>query len=221
MSRGAFAVAVVALIAAGASGCSSKGNYQLTWTFGPASAAVMGALTGDGGVDDGGDAAVDGASDAGSDAAADASGLADASGDGATDAAGTPPPGDGGTEPAATACAAHGVFGIDVGGVSTGGDTDQAITLCTPGLLVRGVPPGTWTLTVRGLDASGSFKTPADSLVLNTTVTGVVVNNGATTDVTVVLTPQPACSDGIDNDHDGRVDLDDPDCGGDPNHNAE
>ena len=34
---------------------------------------------------------------------------------------------------------------------------------------------------------------------------------------TVELTPRPECSDGIDNDGDGRVDLDDPDCAGDPN----
>jgi hypothetical protein len=226
MSRGAFAVAVVALIAAGAGGCSSKGSYRLTWSFGPASAAVTSGLTGDGGTDDGGDAAVNGGSDAGDDAAVDASpdaaGLADASSDGAGDASGTPPAGDGGTEPAATACPAHGVFGIFVAGSDTGGDTDQVITPCTPGVLVRGVPPGTWALTVRGLDATGSFKAPADTLILNATVTGIVVSDGgAAAEVAVVLTPQPACSDGIDNDNDGRVDLDDPDCGGDPNRNAE
>jgi hypothetical protein len=37
----------------------------------------------------------------------------------------------------------------------------------------------------------------------------------------VVLTPRPECSDGVDNDGDGRVDVDDPDCMGDPNRTAE
>jgi len=32
----------------------------------------------------------------------------------------------------------------------------------------------------------------------------------------VTLIPQPQCRDGVDNDLDGRVDLDDPDCAGNP-----
>jgi hypothetical protein len=31
-----------------------------------------------------------------------------------------------------------------------------------------------------------------------------------------MLASRPACSDGVDNDTDGRIDLDDPDCGNNP-----
>ena len=33
--------------------------------------------------------------------------------------------------------------------------------------------------------------------------------------------PRAACSDGVDNDRDGRVDLDDPDCQNDPRGTTE
>jgi hypothetical protein len=33
----------------------------------------------------------------------------------------------------------------------------------------------------------------------------------------VELAPRPECSDGIDNDNDGRIDMDDGDCAGDSN----
>jgi hypothetical protein len=37
----------------------------------------------------------------------------------------------------------------------------------------------------------------------------------------VELTPRPECKDRVDNDDDGRVDLDDLECAGDPNGAAE
>ena len=43
----------------------------------------------------------------------------------------------------------------------------------------------------------------------------------ASVEPVVVFIPQRACADGIDNDSDGLVDLDDPDCGGDAAGNSE
>jgi len=38
----------------------------------------------------------------------------------------------------------------------------------------------------------------------------------ATASLSVTLTPLPTCADGVDNDGNGRVDLDDPVCMGNP-----
>ena len=44
----------------------------------------------------------------------------------------------------------------------------------------------------------------------------VVTDDGPTVPFAVTFRPLPACMDGVDNDGDGRVDLDDPDCADDP-----
>jgi hypothetical protein len=124
-----------------------------------------------------------------------------------------------GGEPAATGCGAHGVDSIRVLGTSTGGDTDNFAVLCTAGQVTHSVNVGSWTFAVRQVDVRGRGIDPVDP----PTAAGDVVKdrNVVLTPDTVELTPRPACSDGVDNDNDGRVDLDDPDCMGDLNGPSE
>ena len=84
------------------------------------------------------------------------------------------------------------------------------------------MPVGDWTFTFHQLDVRGRPITPIDAQgqpVPDPTATAhrreghTVIS----TRCTVELTPRPECSDGIDNDCDGRIDLDDEDCTGDPN----
>jgi len=143
-----------------------------------------------------------------------------------------------GAEPATTGCGAHGVDSIRVIGRSTGGDGENFVVLCTDGYLTHSVMVGTWTLTVQQFDVRGVLITPFELDAQNQVVLGGDGNPVPAADPTisgdvlkdqkhplqpdkVQLTPRPACSDGIDNDGDGRVDFDDPDCNRDPNKTSE
>lgn len=112
-------------------------------------------------------------------------------------------------EDAASGCGQHGVDGILVTAVDTGADSDQVLAICTLGQVTRGVPVGTWAFQFQVVDARGAVMAAvAPMQVLDQTVV-----DGQTTDVPPVALSYPtACNDGIDNDGDGRVDLDDPDC---------
>jgi hypothetical protein len=117
-------------------------------------------------------------------------------------------------ENAASGCGQHGVDGILVTAVDTGADSDQVLAICTSGQVTRGVPVGTWAFQVQALDAEGAVMPSVVPTVAVLDPHPVV--DGQTTDVPpVILTYPTACSDGIDNDGDGRVDLDDPGCAGD------
>ncbi|HEX3698421.1 MAG TPA: hypothetical protein VH374_23815 [Polyangia bacterium] len=132
----------------------------------------------------------------------------------------------------ALACASSGVFSIRVVGTSTEGDGDEVETPCAPGQLTRGVPPGTWSFTVTALDGRGryhgdQFPEPsadadaeADAGIIDylQAMAGpaTVVRDQTVTIPVVMLTPGPTCSDGVDNNDDGRIDLDDPTCRGNP-----
>jgi len=117
-------------------------------------------------------------------------------------------------ESAAVGCGQHGVDSILVTGVDTTTDGDQVLAICTPGQVTRSVPAGSWTIQVEAVDVRNAVM----PLVLpEMPIPVVVVDDGAVADLVVILTPPPACDDGIDNDGDGRVDLADPDCGNDPN----
>ena len=121
-----------------------------------------------------------------------------------------------GGEPAQTGCGAHGVDSVRVIGSNTAGDTENFSVLCTPGLATHSVVVGTWTLAVHQVDVRGVAIDPVDPPM---TSIDVVKDQLQPPDplVPLELTPRPECSDGIDNDGDGRVDLDDPECAGDPN----
>jgi len=127
------------------------------------------------------------------------------------------------------ACGQHGVDSIRVTGASTAGDHENFAALCTPGALVHSVRTGTWTFEVRQVDVRGN---PIMPYLMDAQGQVVLDPNGdpipapdptATGDIAtdqtiklapdpVELIPLPACRDGVDNDGDHRVDLDDPDC---------
>ena len=72
---------------------------------------------------------------------------------------------------------------------------------------MRGVP-------IDPKDADGNLVAPM--------LADVVITNGTPPMLdAVMLTPRPVCADGIDNDGDGRVDVDDPQCIDDPNSATE
>jgi hypothetical protein len=134
-------------------------------------------------------------------------------------------------ELANTGCGLHGVDSLRVTGMSTEGDGEDVMTLCAPGSFAHSVPVGTWTFTVQQLDVRGTPIKPKDAQgyeVPDPTATATIATDSNTPlfyPAGIVLTPRPACGDGVDNDADGhpdgRVDLDDPDCAGSANTPAE
>jgi len=130
---------------------------------------------------------------------------------------------------ASGACGAHGVDAIRVTGSSTGGDGEDVTAVCAAGGITHGVPIGTWTFMVHQVDVRGReivvFQVDADGNpvtdangqnvpVPNPTTAPTDIGEDATVTLdNVMLAARPACSDGVDNDGDGRIDLDDPDCG--------
>ncbi len=130
---------------------------------------------------------------------------------------------------AADGCGQHGVDSVLVTAGDTGSDSDQVQALCAPGVVTRAVPAGTWTVTVLALDAQGNLiQAPAGVDPKTNVAQAAIIMNGQTGDLVVAddsppvavppftFMPLPACMDGVDNDGDGRVDLDDPDCANDP-----
>jgi len=117
-------------------------------------------------------------------------------------------------------CGQHGVDAIRVKGASSDGDVDDVITLCAPGGFKHEVPVGDWTFTFQQLDVRGVRIEPKDALdqaIPDPTAAGSVGKDALTELPPVELVARPKCRDGIDNDGDGRIDLDDSDCKGDPN----
>lgn len=113
---------------------------------------------------------------------------------------------------AAEGCGQHGVDAIFVTASDTNADGDQVLAICTLGQVNRPVPAGTWSIQLQAVDAQATLiGSIAPQMVSGVVADGAVIELGL-----VTLTPRPACDDGIDNDGDGRVDLDDPDCVGDP-----
>jgi hypothetical protein len=136
------------------------------------------------------------------------------------------------------ACGAHGVDSIRVTGKNTGGDADTFVALCTAGELTQTVQVGSWTFQVHQVDVRGGPIAPPmldanGQVVVDDARNPIPTPDPTATadvskDVTVQLDPnpvelavRPACSDGVDNDGDHRVDLDDPDCMGNSNTTTE
>jgi hypothetical protein len=127
-----------------------------------------------------------------------------------------------------TGCGQHGVSAIRVTGSNTGGDREDVTTLCANGWFTHSVPVGAWTLTVRQVDVRGRAILVLDDqgyALPDPTGTANVTTNADTPlyPSPITLAARPACSDGVDNEPepDGRVDLDDPECGGLPGGLAE
>ena len=125
-----------------------------------------------------------------------------------------------GGEGANVGCGLHGVDSIRLIGTNTEGERDDYAAVCAAGMVIHSVPVGTWTFSVHQVDVRG---VPVDTLDGNgeplVPTAGAVIGEGTVPlDPEIVdLTPRPACQDRVDNDRDGRVDLDDRDCAGDPN----
>jgi hypothetical protein len=119
-------------------------------------------------------------------------------------------------EPAAAACGKHGVDAILVSAVSADGGRHQTTALCAAGQLADGIGAGQWQFTFSQLDVRGAV-IPLPEGAADPERSATVAEGGepAKLEPDVVFIPQPACGDGVDNDRDGRIDLDDPDCGGD------
>jgi hypothetical protein len=113
-------------------------------------------------------------------------------------------------EAAAAGCGAHGVDAIGISASDGHGNSDSTEIVCTAGQITRSVKAGTWQVTAVALDVRGA----QISSIPNATGTAVVEDGKTTvtTPQTLVLTPPSECSDGVDNDGDGRIDADDPDC---------
>ena len=136
----------------------------------------------------------------------------------------------GSAEPAAPIdCGLHGIDSIRLTGTSTEGDGAQVTTLCTAHQpFTQSVPVGTWTFKVQQLDVRGRPPMDAQGYPLpepTATATITVDTETPLDPPLIMLTPRPACGDGVDNDADGhpdgRVDLDDPDCAGSASTPAE
>ena len=124
------------------------------------------------------------------------------------------------TQYAFAACGAHGVDSIQVSAVSSDGAHSQATGLCTQGQLAAGLGLGQWQFTFFQVDGKGDVIPPPDG-VPDPQASAEVEKNKTADLGMITFAPRPACADEIDNDLDGRVDLDDPGCGGDPFHDSE
>ena len=116
-------------------------------------------------------------------------------------------------EPAAAGCGAHGVDAVRITGGNTAGDSEDIVAVCSDGEIVRTRPIGTWNLVVHQVDVRGAQINVADQNIAD-----VMIAEDAVFDIQppVVLEARPQCDDGVDNDRDGRLDIDDPECAGDP-----
>ena len=115
--------------------------------------------------------------------------------------------------PAAAGCGAHGVDGVHITGGNTDGDSEDIVAVCSAGEIVRKRPVGRWNLVVHQLDVRGVKINVPDQSIADVVITEDAVTDGLPV---VVLEARPQCGDGVDNDRDGRLDIVDQDCAGDP-----
>ncbi len=130
-------------------------------------------------------------------------------------------------------CGRVGVSGIQIAATRSDGSQSTIAVPCALGFYDGSLDQGSWTLSLVALDASGKPKEPAPgcqptvppgtTVLRGQTASPVEIHAGeqAAPIQPVFLPPLPQCCDGVDNDRDGRVDLDDSDCADDPNGTAE
>jgi hypothetical protein len=114
-------------------------------------------------------------------------------------------------------CGRVGVQGIAITATKADGSQADFAVPCGLGFYDGSLGEGSWTLALVGLDAIGEAKEPPDTGLLRgqtdpTSPVEIHAGEHAAPIPPVTLMPQPQCRDGVDNDLDGRVDLDDPDC---------
>ncbi len=114
-------------------------------------------------------------------------------------------------------CGRVGVSGIGIAATRSDGSQSSIAVPCGLGFYGGSLDAGSWTLALVALDATGNPKEPLSTgtnLLRGQTASPVEIHTGeqAASIPAVLLPPLPQCRDGVDNDLDGRVDLDDPDC---------
>ena len=130
-----------------------------------------------------------------------------------------------GTAPASSGCGQHGVDSILLTGTDNNGDTLRQVVLCPPGRATVNAKSGNWSVAVAMLDFQGALMEPQPYDANGNPTPPATGTAQVTADVPgavlIHLTPVPTCRDGVDNNGDGRVDLDDPVCQNDPNAASE
>ncbi len=113
-------------------------------------------------------------------------------------------------------CGLHGVESFNVTASSDGGDSSGFRVLCGPGSESHEVPPGRWIVALEALDAGNHGPRPDEDphVLRGSSAAFDVVADAPPVAVSVVVIPRDSCHDGVDNDGDGAVDLDDSDCRG-------
>jgi hypothetical protein len=123
----------------------------------------------------------------------------------------------GSEESASIGCGAHGVDSIKIEARGPEGAQD-AIVPCTDGATVRKILAATWGFNIHALGPDGGFKEPLPmegTNILHVFLPPLPIAADKETYLSRILfEPQPACRDGVDNDRDGRIDTDDPQCDG-------
>ena len=113
-------------------------------------------------------------------------------------------------------CASHGIDGIQVQALhaSSRDPADLVVFPCAPHFAEHKMAAGDYVLQVTPINARGDRLTdPTTGVAVAPVEVAVKVpGDGTVMPDPVTLTPNPACSDGVDNDRDGLVDLADPDC---------
>jgi hypothetical protein len=117
-------------------------------------------------------------------------------------------------------CAKHGVFSIRISAIA-GASIDTVAVPCGPGQVTRAIAAGTWSFEVWALDSDGKYRgdllppnLPGAKDALMAKIDATEIAGEQTATLAVQLNPLPQCADGVDNDADGRVDIDDPGCAG-------
>ncbi len=114
-------------------------------------------------------------------------------------------------------CSSHGIDGIQVQALhaSTRDPANLVVFPCAPHFAEHKIDAGDYLLQVTPINARGErLVDPRTGVAMAPVEVAVTVpSDGTVATETVELTPNPQCSDGVDNDRDGLVDLADPDCG--------
>ena len=111
-------------------------------------------------------------------------------------------------------CGRVGVSGIQITATKPGSVSARVVP-CALGFYDGRLDQGTWTLALVATDAAGQVKDPSMGFLSGATALDAVeihAGEQAAPIPPVFLQPLPQCRDGVDNDLDGRVDLDDADC---------
>ncbi len=106
-------------------------------------------------------------------------------------------------ESTATGCGRYYVDSIMATGIDDAGDAQQIVALCTAGWVTADATPGTWSFSVQMLNSQGALIASGMPDKMKTSPQAIAAD-GPQTQFSVVLMLAPACSDGIDNDGDGR-----------------